>query len=141
VAVIVGYWLSGAIALGIGLIGARFFFTPHAAAAAYGVSVGPDPRSERGDRRETHRTDGRRFCDACRGPAFAANVGFEELKITNGKEAQLTIGVWYRTNTFDKVDARQRLALWVYPDKINAPDADKSQQQANRRSACLVTKP
>ena len=42
----IGYWLSGAIALGIVFIGARFFFAPHAAAAAYGVSVGPDPRWE-----------------------------------------------------------------------------------------------
>jgi hypothetical protein len=42
--VFIGYWLSGAIALGIMFIGARFFFAPHAAAAAYGVSVGPDPR-------------------------------------------------------------------------------------------------
>jgi Domain of unknown function (DUF4267) len=46
VTVIIGYWLSGAIALGIVLIGARFFFAPHAAAAGYGVSVGPDPRWE-----------------------------------------------------------------------------------------------
>lgn len=42
----IGYWLSGAIALGIVLIGARFFLAPHAAAAAYGVSVRPDPRWE-----------------------------------------------------------------------------------------------
>ena len=44
--VIIGYWLSGAIALGILFIGARFFFVPHAAAAAYGVSVEPDLRWE-----------------------------------------------------------------------------------------------
>jgi hypothetical protein len=44
--VIIGYWLSGAIALGIVLIGARFYFTPHAAAAGYGVSVRPDARWE-----------------------------------------------------------------------------------------------
>ena len=44
--VIIGYWLSGVIALGIVLIGARFVFAPHAAATAYGVSVGPDPRWE-----------------------------------------------------------------------------------------------
>ena len=46
VTVIIGYWLSGVIALGIALIGARFLFAPHAAAAAYGVSVAPDPRWE-----------------------------------------------------------------------------------------------
>ena len=44
--VIIGYWLSGAIALGIVLVGARFLLAPHAAAAGYGVSVGPDPRWE-----------------------------------------------------------------------------------------------
>jgi predicted dienelactone hydrolase len=31
-------------------------------------------------------------------PAFAANVGFEEIKITNGTEASLTLGVWYPTD-------------------------------------------
>jgi Domain of unknown function (DUF4267) len=46
VTVIIGYWLSGAIALGIVFIGARFLFAPHAAAAGYGVSVGPDLRWE-----------------------------------------------------------------------------------------------
>jgi len=44
--VIIGYWLSGAIALGIVLIGMRFIFAPHTAATGYGVSVGPDPRWE-----------------------------------------------------------------------------------------------
>ncbi len=39
---IIGYWLSGAIAVGILLVGVRFFLTPYAAAAAYGVSVRPD---------------------------------------------------------------------------------------------------
>jgi hypothetical protein len=42
----IGYWLSGLIALGIILIGARFFFVPQAAAAAYGVSVSQDARWE-----------------------------------------------------------------------------------------------
>lgn len=42
----VGYWLSGAVALGIIFVGARFFLAPYAAAAAYGVSVSPDPRWE-----------------------------------------------------------------------------------------------
>ena len=31
-------------------------------------------------------------------PALAANVGFEEIKIANGTEALLTIGVWYPTD-------------------------------------------
>ena len=44
--VIFGYWLSGVIASGIVFIGARFFFAAHAAAAGYGVSVGPDSRWE-----------------------------------------------------------------------------------------------
>jgi hypothetical protein len=38
--------LSGAIALGIVLIGMRFIFAPHTAATGYGVSVDPDPRWE-----------------------------------------------------------------------------------------------
>jgi len=28
-------------------------------------------------------------------PAFAANVGFEEIKIGNGTESPLTVGIWY----------------------------------------------
>jgi hypothetical protein len=43
---IVGYWLSSLIALGIIVIGARFFLAPHAAAVAFGVPVPPDPRWE-----------------------------------------------------------------------------------------------
>jgi len=43
---IIGYWLSGLIALGIIVIGARFFLAPHAAAVAFGVPVPPDPRWE-----------------------------------------------------------------------------------------------
>jgi predicted dienelactone hydrolase len=31
-------------------------------------------------------------------PAFAANVGFEEVKIANGEEAPLTVGIWYPTD-------------------------------------------
>ena len=42
----IGYWLSGLVALGIILIGARFFLAPQAAAAAYGVSVSQDARWE-----------------------------------------------------------------------------------------------
>ena len=40
--VVIGYYLSGAIALGIVFIGAGFLFAPHAAAAGFGVAVGPD---------------------------------------------------------------------------------------------------
>jgi hypothetical protein len=40
--VIIGYYLSGAIALGIVFIGARFLFAPYAAAAGFGVAVRPD---------------------------------------------------------------------------------------------------
>jgi hypothetical protein len=39
-----GYYLSGVIAPGIIIIGARFFVAPHAAAAAFGVPVSPDAR-------------------------------------------------------------------------------------------------
>jgi hypothetical protein len=42
----IGYWLSGAIALGIVLIGVRFFLSPHAAAVAFGVPVRPDAHWE-----------------------------------------------------------------------------------------------
>jgi len=41
---IIGYWLSGLIALGIIVIGARFFLAPQAAAVGYGVSVSHDAR-------------------------------------------------------------------------------------------------
>ena len=45
-AIDLGYYLSGAIAVAITFIGARFFFARYAAAAAYGVAVEPDPRWE-----------------------------------------------------------------------------------------------
>jgi hypothetical protein len=41
---IIRYYLSGAIAFGIILIGARFLIAPHAAAAGFGVPVSPDVR-------------------------------------------------------------------------------------------------
>jgi len=41
---VLGYYLSGAIAFGIIIIGARFLFAPHAAAAGFGVPVSPDAR-------------------------------------------------------------------------------------------------
>ena len=39
-----GYYLSGVIALGIIVIGARFFVAPYPAAAGFGVPVTPDAR-------------------------------------------------------------------------------------------------
>lgn len=39
-------------------------------------------------------------------PASAANVGFEEIRIANGTEAPLTVGVWYPT---DAAETPQRL--------------------------------
>jgi hypothetical protein len=39
---IVGYGLSGALALGIAFIGLRFLFAPYVAAAGFGVAVKPD---------------------------------------------------------------------------------------------------
>jgi hypothetical protein len=41
-AVILGTWLAGAIAVGIIMIGVRFFLQPHAAARDFGVPVTPD---------------------------------------------------------------------------------------------------
>jgi predicted dienelactone hydrolase len=32
-------------------------------------------------------------------PAFAANAGFEEVRIANGEELPLTVGIWYPTDT------------------------------------------
>ncbi|CAN7212041.1 alpha/beta hydrolase family protein [Paraburkholderia sp. SIMBA_054] len=37
-------------------------------------------------------------CGLLATPAFAANVGFEEVKIANGTEPPLTVGIWYPTN-------------------------------------------
>lgn len=42
--VLIGYWLSSVIVLGIVFIGARFFFSPYSAAAGFGVTVEPDSR-------------------------------------------------------------------------------------------------
>jgi hypothetical protein len=39
----IGYVLAGIIAAGIVVIGARFFYSPYAAASGYGVSVMPRP--------------------------------------------------------------------------------------------------
>jgi hypothetical protein len=41
---LIGFYLSGGIALGIIFIGARFLFAPHEAAAGFGVAVAPDAR-------------------------------------------------------------------------------------------------
>jgi hypothetical protein len=46
VILLIGYWLSGAIAVAVMVIGARIFFAPYLAATAYGISVGRDPRWE-----------------------------------------------------------------------------------------------
>jgi hypothetical protein len=45
-AVTVGYYLSGVIALAIVVIGARFLIAPRAAAAGYGLAVTPDQTSD-----------------------------------------------------------------------------------------------
>jgi hypothetical protein len=42
----IGYILSTLVAVGIIFIGARFLIVPHAAAAAYGVAVRPDPAAD-----------------------------------------------------------------------------------------------
>jgi Domain of unknown function (DUF4267) len=41
---VIGYYLSGVIALGIIIIGVRFFLAPYPAAAGFGVPVTPDAR-------------------------------------------------------------------------------------------------
>jgi hypothetical protein len=41
---ILGYYLSGVIAFGVIIIGARFLIAPHLAAAGFGVPVDPDGR-------------------------------------------------------------------------------------------------
>ena len=37
-------------------------------------------------------------CSLLAVPAFAANVGFAEVKVANGTEPPLTVGIWYPTN-------------------------------------------
>lgn len=41
-ALAIGQYLSGAIAIGITVIGIRFLVAPYAAAASYGIAVNPD---------------------------------------------------------------------------------------------------
>ncbi len=45
-AITIGYWLAGLIALSIIVIGGRFAFAPYAAAAGYGVAVTAQPSWE-----------------------------------------------------------------------------------------------
>ena len=44
-ATIIGFYLSGVIAVGIAFIGCRFLLAPPLAAAAYGVPAGAEPHS------------------------------------------------------------------------------------------------
>ena len=44
-ATIIGFYLSGVIAVGIVFIGCRFLLAPSSAAAAYGVPAGAEPHS------------------------------------------------------------------------------------------------
>ena len=44
-ATIIGFYLSGVIAIGIVFIGCRFLLAPPSAAAAYGVPAGAEPHS------------------------------------------------------------------------------------------------
>ena len=44
-ATIIGFYLSGVIAIGIVFIGCRFLLAPSSAAAAYGVPAGAEPQS------------------------------------------------------------------------------------------------
>jgi predicted dienelactone hydrolase len=48
-------------------------------------------------------------------PTFAANVGFEEIKIANGAEAPLTGGVWYPTDAPETEQSLGDIAQDVAP--------------------------
>jgi hypothetical protein len=65
-----------------------------------------DMRNERGDPCGTDRSDRRGFFTSC--GSSAANVGFKEIKIANGTEAPLKIGVWHPTNASE---TEQRLGI------------------------------
>jgi predicted dienelactone hydrolase len=49
-------------------------------------------------------------------PVFAADVGFEEVKIPNGAEPPLTAGIWYPTNTPATSHALGNFTQTVAPD-------------------------
>lgn len=49
-------------------------------------------------------------------PALAADVGFEEVKITNGAEPPLTAGIWYPTNAPATPHALGNFTQTVAPD-------------------------
>jgi len=49
-------------------------------------------------------------------PVFAADVGFEEVKIPNGAEPPLTVGIWYPTNAPATPHALGNFTQTVAPD-------------------------
>ncbi|MGA7816376.1 alpha/beta hydrolase family protein [Caballeronia sp.] len=49
-------------------------------------------------------------------PVFAADVGFEEVKIPNGAEPPLTVGIWYPTNAPATSHALANFTQTVAPD-------------------------
>jgi predicted dienelactone hydrolase len=49
-------------------------------------------------------------------PAFAADVGFEEVRITNGEEAPLTVGIWYPAEATETLHALGDFTQTVAPD-------------------------
>jgi predicted dienelactone hydrolase len=63
---------------------------------------------------ESRSRNRRRVCTPCR-PTFAANVGFEEIKIANGAEAPLTGGVWYPTDAPETEQSLGDIAQDVAP--------------------------
>lgn len=60
-------------------------------------------------------------------PSLAANVGFEEVQVTNGDEAPLTVGVWYPTNA---TASEERLGDFTQTVAPEAPIANKDGQRA-----------
>jgi len=49
-------------------------------------------------------------------PAFAANAGFEEIRITNGAERPLTVGIWYPTSAPTTADSAGHVTQTEAPD-------------------------
>ncbi len=54
--------------------------------------------------------------------ARAANVGFEEIKVSNGTDAPLTVGIWYPTRA---APSPQPLHLYAQDVALGAPPAGR----------------
>lgn len=62
------------------------------------------------------------LCAFAATPAFASNVGFEEVKITNGEEPPLTAGIWYPTDAPASLHALGTFTQNVAPGGLIAGD-------------------